>query len=686
MVTAAPKTSALQTLIRRVADVWRPRVLPSTPEWTVKHVRLPSDSSANPGAFDLQARPYWREPLECMDDPEVRTITFCGSAQEGKTVTLIALLQSRMDLDPAPALLVGPDQDAMREMRDKIYTYCESSPTLDKRIPPPSKRNDRYIEFDSMLCYLAYSGSAQRLRSRTCKNIFCTEIDVWQDDPVLGDPVVVVRARAKAWDEHKIIYESTPSDEASRIDGLYQDSDQRKYHCPCPHCGKYQELRFGPHKSGKHAGRGGLQGLKDQHGDYHKPEAVAAHVWYQCLHCDEPIRNEHKTRMIERGIWCPRGCTVNDRGQLEGTPERDKLNVGFHLWSIFAPNITFAEIAVQYLIHRAKGMLKVFYNNWLGLPFKVSSVLPEWRRFGLRQRVSYYTTGFVPSQAYFLTCGVDVQGDRLYYAVRAWGHEKTSWSIERGCIRPEQLGLDSDLRRYADQHALAHDLVQLFPKIIRNRWPVMANKQNPLGLASLNVRLLGSDSQYRTPQVQQFVRLAKTNPNNTLVYALRGDHQLGAQELFRFSKVERNARTHKIYEGGLDVCRIAVSAYKEDLLQRYEIPSDRPGAWLLPSDILSGGEDYLRQLVNEAPQVIKKDGERDKVKWTVIDAGVGNHYWDCEVYASALADLVTGSNWDLDHRADWHSAAARSAAQRGNSEQPDIERERAAYDDEISAR
>jgi phage terminase large subunit GpA-like protein len=673
-------------LLRLAAAAWRPQELPTTPDWVVEHVRLPSDISANPGAFDLAARPFWREPLACMDDPEIESISLMGDAQIGKTVTLISMLESRMDLDPAPALVVGPDQDAMRELRDKVYAYCEASPTLTHRIPPPSKRNDRYLEFDSMLCYLAYSGSAQRLRSRTCKNIFCTEVDVWQDDPVLGDPVVVVRARAKAWNEHKIVYESTPSDEASRIDQLYRDSDQRRYHCPCPHCGTYQELRFFAHTTGPHAGRGGIRGHLDEHGEPRSIETVAEHVWYQCVNCDEPIRTEHKARMIERGVWCPRGQSVNKAGHLEGKPERDKKHAGFHLWSIMSPVVTFADLAREYLTNRARGLLKVFFNNWLGLPFKITSVLPEWRKLGQRLSVRYYSNGTIPARAYFVTCGVDVQGDRLYYAVRAWGHGKTSWSVERGCLRPELLELDSGLQRFAQTHGIAADLVQLFPAVIQRRWPIVGGR-NPLGADTLGCRLLGSDSQYRTRQVQQFVRCAKTNAHHgTLVYALRGVDSSAQQQPYWMTHVDRNTRTGEIYEGGLDVWNLSVSTFKEDLVQRYELAADQPGAWLLPSDVFQtrGAEDYLRQLVNEAPQVVKKDGKRDRVVWTVIDAGVGNHYWDCEVYASALADMVVGTgsnNWDLDNRPDW-----RRQQPRPNPNQQDIARERAAHDDEISAR
>ena len=43
-----------------------------------------------------------------------------------------------------------------------------------------------------------------------------------------------------------------------------------------------------------------------------------------------------------------------------------------------------------------------------------------------------YERGTMPEQAQLLTCGVDVQLDHFWYAVRAWGPHLTSWLVDWG--------------------------------------------------------------------------------------------------------------------------------------------------------------------------------------------------------------------------------------------------------------
>jgi phage terminase large subunit GpA-like protein len=663
----------LAKVLRAAAAIWRPQVKPTTPEWVADNVRLPSATSANPGPFDMTGRPYMLGILATMDDPEISDVTLMGDAQGGKTVTLIAMLQSRMDLDPAPSLLIGPDQTAMRELRNKVYLYCQASPSLAHRIPPPSQWNERQLEFDSMICYLGYSGSKQSLRTRTTKYVFCTEVDVWQDDPLTGDPLVVARARTKAWDEYKFVCESTPTDDHSRIDREFKDGDQRRWHCPCPHCGTYQELRFFPHNEGPHTGRGGLHGFTNDLGEPYPESELAERVYYQCVACDEPIRQAHKPAMIERGVWCPAGCTVNKQGQLAGTPDKEQTHASFHLWAILNPTVTLAQLALEYLKHRAKRLLKVFFNNWLGLPHRSQAKLPEYKVLGQRLRVNTFARCQVPRECYFLTAGVDVQGDRLYYVVRGWGLNQNCWTIDWGCIRPEQL-VDPGLLAKAQSLNIERDLVQLWPLLINREYPMRG--QSVFGTDTMRIRLIGIDANYRTRQVQQFLRHAGTGTDR--LRAVRGDSSVNQQQLFRKTLVEMNTRTGEKYEGGLELWGIAVSTYKETEVQGYQRTPPEHGALALPSDIFSsaGGEDYLRQIVNEAPQTKQKEGERDKIVWTVLDAGVGNHYWDGNIYTRALADMVTGGDWNLDR----FVSVTTTSEPTTKNKQHDIQRGRAAMD------
>jgi phage terminase large subunit GpA-like protein len=137
------------------------------------------------------------------------------------------------------------------------------------------------------------------------------------------------------------------------------------------------------------------------------------------------------------------------------------------------------------------------------------------------------------------------------------------------------------------------------------------------------------------------------------VYTFAGDNRIAqAGELYKFSLVDKNTKTGKPYPGGLRLWRIAVDVFKEDIRSRWEIPLDGPGVWLLYDGILTDGEDYLRQICNEVKRVDRSSSGQKKMIWRPADNRIGNHYWDCEVYSRAMAEICVSGNWkDLAFRA-----------------------------------
>jgi phage terminase large subunit GpA-like protein len=111
--------------------------------------------------------------------------------------------------------------------------------------------------------------------------------------------------------------------------------------------------------------------------------------------------------------------------------------------------------------------------------------------------------------------------------------------------------------------------------------------------------------------------------------------------------VEKSARDGKPYPDGLQRWAINTDTYKQDLQSRWTRDLGSGGTWLLTAASLEEAETYLRQITNEGR--IAKLNERTRrieMRWQVIDPGVGNHFFDTEVYARALADMVTGGVWE----------------------------------------
>jgi len=659
----------LARLLAAAAVALQPASPPPTDRWCERQLHLPPELSAAAGPFDLSMRPYWREPLELLDDPDVRQQCWMADAQAGKTVSLMAALVSRSKCDPAPSMIVAPNQDAMRELRDKIYGMCEVSPAMAGAIPPVSRRNDRWIDLGNMICYMAYTGSPQRMRGRACKYLFCTEVDVWVNDPRLGLSAQLIKARTGAFAEHQVIYESTPSDDASTIAALYARSDGRKFRVPCPQCNHFQELRFFLHQKGEMAGKGGVAGMQDKAGAWLAPEQARGNAYY-IGECGCRIESHQKAEMIEAGVWVPRGMTVK-AGRLAGTPTRSNRSAGFHISRLYGPHATFGDMAEAYLEHRESNTMRVFWNNWLGLPDRVASKLPNWKELG--QRLAWHhRRGTVPAEAYFLEASADVQSDRTYQRVRAWGDKRTSWLVDWECFGRDEKPRQPDELKPGSP--IASDLARLETDVLAAHYPVAGGDKNPLGQKQLAVRLLGVDANYRTYEVHEFVRHAQTLYGDR-VRAIRGDHKVDPTDLYRMNVVERNAQTGKVYEGGLQLWGISVNVFREQLLALFSYPVDQPGALRLPADILAWGHDYLRQLVNQGPRTEIMPGGRSVVRWVTRDQGLGEHAWDLEVNGLALAHMITGGDWDARN---WHRAAAAAAKKPAGDQTPELPRD---YDD-----
>jgi phage terminase large subunit GpA-like protein len=132
-----------------------------------------------------------------------------------------------------------------------------------------------------------------------------------------------------------------------------------------------------------------------------------------------------------------------------------------------------------------------------------------------------------------------------------------------------------------------------------------------------------------------------------------GDPKIVQGTLYRIAAAERDAKTGRKVEGGIMAWGIETNAYKSEVSDRWMADRTHPGVWWLPRDILEtdGGEDYLRQVTAESRSLEVRNG-RKAIVWQLIAHGQANHFFDCETYIAALADMVTGGEWaTLDKRA-----------------------------------
>lgn len=613
------------------AEAWRPRPAVDRATWCQDHLRLPAETSASPGKFDLRRYAYCRGVLDAADDPNVEMIVLCWATQLGKSTVALAILLSQAILAPAPAMLVQPDKDEMLGARDKLYATAEATKPLAGLLPADRLRNNRWVDVGNMRAWLAYPYNTQRLSGKSAALVVCSEVDRFRARKEQGDPVQLAKERTKAFYRSLIALEGTPTDEESRIWKLYEASDRRRFLVPCPRCNHYQTLRLFPHRSGKYAGCGGIAGLQDKEGKWRPAEEVRSGAHYVCERGCK-ITDEHKPEMVAAGQWVPRGQSIDRKDKVAGKPERPGRIWGSQLNSLYAEPITFGRYAAEYLEARDDPeRLQTFTNTWEARRWKKKPDVPPWRSLHRRLRGTH-PRGKVPPGAIFLTAGADPGEDYVRWVVRGWGEGSSSWLVDWGTTR-KRVAADGSLSRTSH-------LDQLDEEIIRRVFALLA--ANVLGETQLTVRLTGVDCGYKPRLVHQWSR---KHPGDR-VYTMAGRGMLKGGEFYRCSLIEKDSRTGKPYPGGLKRWEINRHLYNSELHARWKAALDEPGAWWLTEAPLAECEEYLRELVNEAPVKTHNKQGREVIEWQKVEASVGNHSWDAEAMALAAADIVVGGDWD----------------------------------------
>lgn len=403
--------SAEQEYRKAFAEGLRPDEELTLSRWADRFRKLDQKSSPEPGDFRTSRTPYLREVMDnlSISSPVSETVVMKG-AQLGFTEVGNNLVGYVIHHAPGPGLFLEPSEDlATRNVRSKINPMIAMTPELAMRVPKPRSGGNTMEEkeFPGGIWLFKYASSTAGLRSSTIRYLVMDEIDEWAVEVgEQGDPETLARKRTNAYGPRKKIYvPSTPTIQGrSKVEALYLDSDQRRYHMPCPCC---QEMITFEFKSLKW------------------PSGEPTLAWYECQRCGERIEEWQKTQMMEAGEWVPANPSNNRRR-------------GYHISSLYSPFgwQSWGEIAQEWV--EAQGntaKMKAFVNTVLGETWKEKGEAPEWQR--LYERRESYAVGVVPLGGLVLTAAADVQrgpgggaNGWIEVLVRAWGRNLENWVID----------------------------------------------------------------------------------------------------------------------------------------------------------------------------------------------------------------------------------------------------------------
>lgn len=593
----------MPTWLNEATAVLRPPPKLSLSEWADEHFRLSAESAAEPGKW--RTLPYQRGILDAITDPVVQRVSVMKSARVGFTKCLNAAVAFFMAQDPCPILVVQPTvEDAEGYSKEEIAPMLRDVEALAGLVTETGVKTSAqtilHKSFPGGVLSMVGANSGRGFRRVSRRIVIFDEVDGYPPSAgTEGDPIKLGEKRAEYYWNRKIVAGSTPLIAgSSRIEELFESGDRRRFFVPCPHCGHMDYLRFSLRDDEVEGGHV-MRWPKD------KPDL--AH--FVCQQCGCSIEETDKREMLEHGEWRP-------EGEFAG-------HASFHIWAAYSlsPNATWAQLAAEFLEAKAGGpeKLKTFVNTTLGETWKERGEAPDWER--LHERRETYPIGSVPEGPVVLTCGVDVQKDRLVWEVVGWAPNKESWSVDAGEFHGDTS---------TDAASSTPERPSPWPKLDA----LLARNFVSADGREFQIAMLGIDSGYNTQIVYAW---ARQYPMSRVI-ATKGVAGVRALVGVPTSvdvtvRGRRLRRGYKVWPIGVDVAKAELYGFLGMSRGTGEPPA---GYCHFPEY----GEGFFQQITAEhLVRIVNKKTRRVTFEWHV-QANRENHYLDCRIIARACASVL----------------------------------------------
>lgn len=218
---------------------WRDAEPDPIVEWAERSVQLTATS--RPG--QLRMLPGQGPILEAMADPDVDEVDLMISSQFFKSTTLAIFLLWKIDVSPAQIMFMHATLTGLRKFnREKLSPTLNANPFIAAKVHRNNRNNlppDGFAFDGGGFCTMVSEGSRSAQHGTTASLVIADEVDDYQN----GDVVQNLRQRGITFDG-KLICVSTPTEkDASPIQARYELGSQTWRFVPCPHCGFEQVLQ-----------------------------------------------------------------------------------------------------------------------------------------------------------------------------------------------------------------------------------------------------------------------------------------------------------------------------------------------------------------------------------------------------------------------------------------------------------
>jgi phage terminase large subunit GpA-like protein len=565
-------------------------------EWAECYAVLSRETSAQTGRFKAFA--YQKGIMDSVTDPSVTEVTVMKSARVGYTKILDHVVGYYLHQDPSPILLVQPRvEDAEDYSKTEIAPMLRDTPVLAAIAgDPKSKDSNQTILKKTLLngssLSLVGANSPGGFRRITARVVLFDEVDGYPAGGAgsEGDQIALGTKRSETFWNRKIVTGSTPTVKGlSRIEKRYDESDKRRFHVPCPHCGEAQPLEWGSEDAAH-----GIKWRKDENGQ-HMPETA----YYVCKHNGCIIDEVDKPAMIAGGEW------------IASRPF--KGHAGFHIWagySLFV-NAAWPKLVAEWLRVKSDPLARqTFINLVLGEPYEDRGDKAMSERM-LAARTEVWAAD-VPDGVAVITAGIDTQDDRVEIEIVGWGANEERWSIDHEVIEgdPDSPGLWAQVDAY-----------------LKRTWYRGDGRAFAVSAACID------SGGHHTEKVYEFskARLGRR------IWAIKGESARGGVRSPVWPTKKPSARNKQSFRPII----IGVNAAKDLIRSRLHLDQPKPdepcpGYMHYPAD---RDINFFAQLISERLITKVVHGQRFRV-WE-LPAGRANEACDLAVYSyAALCGLI----------------------------------------------
>lgn len=598
-------------MFKHVIEQYRPRPHQRTLDWAIQHARNEFGEHYSHNTYPHIGAPGG--PFDALDCSQYFTIWLQWASRLGKTFLAQVATMKLAHTNPCPMMFASVDEKLAIEVTTRTYKMLELCGALRGNLLPKNRRRQNYVDLRDCRMAVAWSRSVSTLADKPVKFGHANEVDKWEQTSTSteADPLKLFSDRFKQFPIYKRIIESTPAMKStSRIERGRLGSTNCSYFVPCPNCGEYQTLSMA-----------GLVWDKSESGKSDKTTALKT-ARYVCQICKRDILDQHRGQMMRLGVWCPEGCTVDnewarecartwkepsdshwqgwkDSPWIKGTPARDGRDAGYHLSSLCALARTWGEIAEEWVgSQRNPQNLRNFINQWLAETWATREQQDTWEKLG--KRITTETPRYsVPVECQLLTCGADIQSDKVVYVVDAWGEGNRSHTIDYG-----ELDTLQDL------------------------YAIIDRSYQREGGGALHIALTLIDSGFHPKDVYQFCRMAAGKKR--LAWPCKGS-STALNAPYRESRLGEDTLAP-----GAPIVHVDTLTTQDWFAHQLTLdPKKDNGAATLFNDSLGNHQYFLEQLLNESCVQKLSPTNTTKEVWERIDESLPNDFRDCRRYAFA---------------------------------------------------